>query len=312
MLIDLAKHSAIDLVIGIGGGSALDSAKTISVLITNPGEITDYIEVIGLHKPLITPSVPLIAIPTTSGTGSEVTKNAVIGSTQHHVKVSLRNPYLLPKIALVDPELTLSMPPRITAFTGLDALTQLIEPYTCNNPNPLTDALCHEGIQHIASAIYRVYNNGSDLQSRENMAIASLFSGLALANAKLGAVHGLAGPLGGQIPAPHGAICACLLPYVMEININTLKETSPGHPALQRYESIGKILCGDSTATADAGVQWVRNFCLYTKIPPLSTYGLTVAHFDRIIENAIKSSSMKGNPINLSVDLLRNILQKSL
>lgn len=311
-LVDLARGSSSDLVIGIGGGSALDSAKAIAALLSNPGDVTDYLEVIGLNKPLANPSVPLIAIPTTAGTGSEVTRNAVIGSPHDQVKVSLRSPYLLPRIALVDPELTLHVPPAVTASTGLDTLTQLIEPFTCNQPNPLIDALCREGIQRVAHSIFMAYDNGNDLHAREDMALASLFSGLALANARLGAVHGLAGPLGGEIDAPHGAICACLLPIVMETNLAAMIDRAADNPVLERYATIGKILSGDPAATADTGIQWVVNFCKVAKIRPLSEYGLSEAKFEIILENALKSSSMKGNPITLSKVELRNILQKSL
>src|SRR4030043_2209240 len=312
ILVNLARQTSPDLVIGLGGGSALDTAKAIAVLKSNPGEITDYLEVIGLHKPIVNPTLPLIAIPTTSGTGAEVTKNAVIISTQHNIKVSLRSSYLLPKIALVDPELSVSVPPLITAFTGLDALTQLIEPFTCNDPNPLTDALCREGIQRIARSIYQVFDNGVDLQAREEMSVASLFGGLSLANAKLGAVHGLAGPIGGEIPAPHGAICACLLPHVMEINIAAINEQLPGHPVLDRYNNVGKILCNHPDASATDGMEWIREFCLHAKIPPLSAYGLTEQKISKIIDKAKIASSMKGNPITLSDVELRNILHKSL
>ena len=311
-LVDLTRQYSPDLIIGFGGGSALDSSKATAALLSNPGEVTDYLEIIGLNKPLTNPSLPLIAIPTTSGTGSEVTKNAVLSSLQHLVKVSLRSPYLFPKIALVDPVLTLSVPPPITAFTGLDALTQLIEPYTCNDPNPLTDALCLEGIQRVARSLFQAYDDGSSLQAREDMSLASLFSGLALANARLGAVHGLAGPIGGEIPAAHGAICACLLPYVMEVNLDALLEKAPRHPVLDRFNTIGKILSGDPTATANAGLHWIRNFCRHANIPQLSVYGLSETQFDKILENADKASSMKGNPITLSDHDLRSILQKAL
>jgi len=307
-----ARIGSYHLLIGIGGGSALDTAKATAALLTNPGDITDYLEVIGLNKPLINPSLPLIAIPTTSGTGSEVTRNAVIESPDHHIKVSLRSPYLLPRIAIVDPELTISVPPSITAITGLDALTQLIEPFTCRSPNPLTDVLCLEGIQRVASAIMKVYEDGSNLHAREDMSLASLFSGLALANAKLGAVHGLAGPIGGEIPAHHGAIVASLLPHVMATNIYALINRSPHHPALERYAKIGIMLNGDPAATADTAFQWVRNFCLHANIQPLSSFGLTESHFTKIIEKALKANSMKGNPITLTEDELRNILQRSL
>ena len=307
-----ARQKSLQLVIGIGGGSAIDTAKATAALLTNSGDVTDYLEVIGRNMPLINPSLPLIAVPTTSGTGSEVSRNAVIGSPTHKVKVSLRSNYLLPSIALIDPELTISVPPSITAITGLDALTQLIEPFTCNSPNPLTDAICLEGIQRVAHSLFLAYDEGQDIHAREEMSLASLFSGLALANAKLGAVHGLAGPIGGEISAHHGAICASLLPNAMDVNISALINRSPDHPALERYSKIGKILCGDPMATAESGIRWVRNFCLHAKIQSLSDIGLTEAQFTNIIENAMKASSMRGNPITLTLNELRNILQMSM
>jgi len=311
-LVDHARRISYDLIIGIGGGSALDMSKATAAMLTNPGDITDYLEVVGINKPLINPSLPLIAIPTTAGTGSEVTKNAVIGSPAHHVKVSLRSHYLFPRIALVDPELTITVPPFITAMTGLDALTQLIEPFTCINPNPLTDALCVKGIQSVAHSLNRVYDDGSNITARVDMSLASLFSGLALANAKLGAVHGLAGAIGGEIPAHHGAICSSLLPNVMEANISALINRSPNHPVIERYAKVGKLLSGEPDATAEAAIQWVRNFCLHANIQSLSSFGLTESHFPQIIGKALQASSMKGNPITLTEDELRNILQRSL
>ncbi len=307
-----ARKMTFDVVIGIGGGSALDMAKAVSALLTNPGDVEDYLEVVGLNKPLINPSLPLIAVPTTSGTGSEVTRNAVIGSPIHHVKVSLRSTLLLPRIALVDPELTLSLPPSITASSGLDALTQLIEPFTCNNPNPLTDSICVEGIRRIAHSINNAYDNGNDLPAREDMSIAALFSGFALANTRLGAVHGLAGPIGGEIHAPHGAICAALLAPVMSANVNALIDRSPQHPALERYTEIGRLLSGDPEATANTGIHWVQTFCGLAKNQSLSEFGLTESIFPKIIENAYKASSMKGNPITLIESELRNILRMAL
>lgn len=311
VVLELARRTSIDMVIGIGGGSALDMAKAISALVTNPGDISDYLEVIGLKKTLIHPSLPLIAIPTTSGTGSEVTRNAVINSPEHHVKVSLRSSYLIPRITLVDPELTLTLPPSITAVTGLDALTQLIEPYTCNDPNPLIDALCLDGIQRISRSLYKVYNHPEDLVAREDMSLAALFSGMALANSRLGAVHGLAAPVGGEIQAPHGAICAALLPHVMSTNITALQNRSPEHPALERYSEISKLLNDDPGATAKAGAQWVQRFCTHAHIQPLSNYGLIDSLYPNIIEEAYRASSMRGNPITLSEVELRNILQMS-
>jgi alcohol dehydrogenase class IV len=310
--LEFARQTSIEVVIGIGGGSALDMSKAISALLTNPGELIDYLEVVGPNKPLVNPSLPLIAIPTTSGTGSEVTRNAVIGSPAHNVKVSLRSTYLFPRIALIDPELTLSLPPFTTAVTGLDALTQLIEPYTCLIPNPMVDALCVEGIQRVARSLYQAFDHGDDLAAREDMSLAALFSGMALGNTRLGAVHGLAGPIGGEISAPHGAICAALLPHVMSANLTALQNRSPRHPSLDRYHEIGKLLTGDPEASAHAGILWVRGFCTHARINPLSMYGLSEDLYPEIIENAYKSSSMKGNPITLSEPEMRNILQMSL
>jgi alcohol dehydrogenase class IV len=310
--VERAREEKPDGIIGVGGGSAIDTAKAIAALLTNPGDVTDYLEVIGLNKQLTNPSIPLIAIPTTSGTGSEVTRNAVIGIPTHHVKVSIRSPHLLPRIALIDPELTISVPPLITAMTGLDTLTQLIEPFTCNSPNPLTDAICLEGIQRVANSLIRSYDNGIDLNAREDMSLAALFSGLALANARLGAVHGLAGPIGGEIAAPHGAICASLLPNVLATDFSALINRAPKHPVLVRYATVGKLLCGDPSATPAKGIQWIQDFCSHSNIRPLSSFGLAENQFNDIIEKALKSSSMKGNPITLYPDELRNILQMSM
>ncbi len=310
--VDFARQLSANLVIGIGGGSTLDAAKATAALLANPGEVTDYLEVVGSNRPLTNPSIPLIEIPTTAGTGSEFTRNAVIGVPSHHVKVSIRSPYLLPKVALVDPELTLNVPPEVTAYTGLDALTQLIEPFTCSSPNPFVDALCFEGIQHVARSFVRAYDDGSDLQARTDMSLASLFSGLALANARLGAVHGLAGPIGGEIPAHHGAICASLLPWTMETNINALTHRAPNDPALERYRLIGKLLSGKPDASAGDAVQWVMDTCAHMNIQPLSKYGLVEDHFPELVEKAKKASSMKGNPITLSDEEIRSILQHSL
>jgi alcohol dehydrogenase class IV len=289
----------------------LDTAKAVSGFLTNPGNVIDYLEVIGGSLPIKFPSVPLIAVPTTAGTGTEVTRNAVIGSTIHHVKVSLRSLYLLPRIALIDPELTISLPPSITASTGLDALTQLIEPYTSNSPTPLTDAVCIEGMRRIARSLMRAYDHGQDLEAREDMSLAALLGGMALANSRLGAVHGFAGVIGGEIYAPHGEVCASLLPAVMAINLTALRERLPHHPAIERFVLIARLLTEDPAATAEDGIQWIRDFCQHASIQSLSKLGLTKSEYPRVIEKAQKSSSMKGNPLILSDNELRNILEAS-
>ncbi len=301
-----------DGVIGLGGGSVLDAGKAIAILATNPGDVLDYLEVIGKGGTLTQAPLPYIAIPTTAGTGTEVTRNAVIESPAHGVKVSLRSPLMLPRLALIDPELTYSVPPAVTASTGLDALTQLIEPFVSVKANPLTDALCREGMRKAARALKRVYENGADKEARERMSLASLFSGLAMANAALGAVHGFAGPLGGMLHAPHGVVCARLLPLVMEANLNALKARAPGHPSLARYTEIAQILTTDPDASAADGVTWVSVLVQDLQIPPLAAYGMTRAHFPEAVEKTLKSSSFKGNPIPLTAMELTGILERAL
>jgi alcohol dehydrogenase class IV len=307
-----AREAVCDLVIGFGGGSVLDTGKAIAALLTNPGDPLDYLEVIGKGQPLAAPPAPYIAIPTTAGTGAEVTRNAVLASPEHRVKVSLRSPLMLPDVALVDPELTYSVPPDITAYTGLDALTQVIEPYVSHLANPLTDALCREGIMRAGRSLQRAVEHGDDVTAREDMALASLLGGLALANAKLGAVHGFAGPFGGMFHAPHGAVCAALLPHVMAANVDVLQQRAPEHPALGRYDEIGRLLTGRSDATAQNGVTWVSELCAALDVPELATYGLKETDFDDLIAKSAQSSSMKGNPIALTPEDLRAILHRAL
>ena len=300
------------MVIGLGGGSVLDTGKAISALVTNPGDVFDYLEVIGKGQSLMNAPLPYIAIPTTAGTGSEVTRNAVIESAEQNVKVSLRSPAMLPRVALVDPELTYNLPPDITASAGLDALTQLIEPFVSVKANPLTDAICREGMVQAARSLRRAYQDGTDTEARQGMSLASLLGGLALANAALGAVHGFAGPLGGMLHAPHGALCARLLPLVMEANIRTLETRQPEHPTLGRYIEIAKILTGDKEATAREGVKWTMELVDDLKIPGLSKFGMSEEDFSEAVEKTMKANSFKGNPIALNEKELREILEKAL
>jgi alcohol dehydrogenase class IV len=307
-----ARAQKCDLVIGIGGGSALDTGKAIAALLTNGGHPLDYLEVIGRGKPLTRPAAPYIAIPTTAGTGAEVTRNAVLGSPDHQVKVSLRSPLMLPRLAIVDPELTYDLPPAITASTGLDALTQVLEPFVSHLANPLTDALCREGLHRAARSLRRAYEHGHDTAARADMALTSLCGGLALANAKLGAVHGFAGPFGGMFSAPHGATCAALLPHVMAVNVQALQTRQPDSAALIRYTEVAQILTGRETAAARDGVEWVQALCRDLQIPPLSTYGLTEADFPALIEKSARASSMKGNPLELTGAEMAEILSRAL
>jgi alcohol dehydrogenase class IV len=308
----LARSENCPLIIGIGGGSSIDAAKAIAALLANEGELFDYLEVIGRGGALTRPSVPFIAVPTTAGAGAEVTRNAVLASPEHRVKASLRSPLMLARIALVDPELTYGLPPALTATTGLDALTQLIEPYVSCRANPLTDSICVEGIRRAAGSLRRAFENGSDKSAREDMAIASLFGGLALANAGLGAVHGFAAPIGGMFSAPHGAVCASLLPHVMEANLIALRERGPHRDAVRRYTEVARLLTGSERANAADGVTWVEHLRTHLGIPPLRRYGVTANDLPSIVERALQASSMKANPIALTPDELRQVLTRAL
>ncbi len=307
-----AREAKCDLVLGFGGGSALDSGKAIAALLTNGGDPLDYLEVIGGGQALTQPPLPYVAIPTTAGTGAEVTRNAVLASPEHRVKVSLRSPLMLPRLAVIDPELTHTLPPAVTASTGLDALTQVIEPYVSNGANPLTDALCREGIHRAARSLRRAYERGDDAEAREDMALASLFGGLALANAKLGAAHGFAGPLGGMFSAPHGAICGRLLPHVMAVNVQALQERQPDSRALHRYDRVAQILTGHPGAVAADGVEWVQELCDALRVPPLADFGVTPLDFSTLIEKGSVASSMRGNPIKLTPGEMREILARAI
>lgn len=307
-----ARRTGCDLVIGFGGGSPLDAGKAIAALLTNGGEPLDYLEVIGKGQPISKPAAPYLAIPTTAGPGTEVTRNSVLKSPEHRMKVSMRSPLLLPQVALLDPELTYALPPAVTASTGLDAFTQVLEAYVSNKANPLTDAICREGMARAARSLRRAFENGNDTTAREDMAITSLFGGLALANAKLGAVHGFAGPAGGMFPIPHGTVCAKLLPFVMEANVRALQDRQPESPILQRYDEIAQILTGNSSASSSDGVQWVQNLCDVLQVPPLSNYGMTEEDIPTLVEKSAKSSSMRGNPIVLTPDELRQIVEQAM
>lgn len=307
-----AGMAGAEVVIGIGGGSVMDAAKAVAAKLPNPGDFLDYLEVIGQGRPLANPSLPCIAVPTTAGTGAEVTRNAVLRSVRHGVKISLRSPGMLPQRAIVDPELTLDLPPEVTAATGLDALTQLQEAFVNRKANPLTDALCREGLRRAARSLATAFSRGGDRGAREDMALASLFGGLALANAGLGAVHGFAGPLGGMVPAPHGQICGALLPGVMGANIRALQERVPDHPALARYRETAVLLTGREGATPEEGVDWVRQLLEVLALPSLGRQGFAADQTAEAVAKARQASSMKGNPLSLTENELTAIFQGSL
>ncbi len=307
-----AREAGCDMVIALGGGSAIDAGKAIAALLSNAGDPLDYLEIVGRGQPLARPSVPFIAIPTTAGTGSEVTRNAVLASPQHRLKASLRSRYMLPTLAVIDPALTLHLPPAITASTGLDALTQLIEPYVSNRANPMTDLHCIEGMRLASSALRRAFHNGSDLAARTEMSFASLLGGLALANAGLGSVHGYAAPIGGMFDAPHGAICAALLPHGLRVNIAALRAAPPNVEPLLRYTTVARILTGDNAAMPEDAAEWIASLCADLEIPPLRAYGVREADVPALAEQAARTSSMKSNPIILSPRQLEDLLTSAL
>ncbi len=304
------KQHECDFVVGLGGGSAIDAGKAIAALASNSGEPLDYLEVVGRGGSLENPPLPYIAIPTTAGTGSEVTRNAVLASPEHGVKASLRSPPMLPRVAVVDPELTIGLPPEVTASTGLDALTQLIEPYVSCRANPMTDLFCVEGMSHVTASLARAYRDGTDRAARESMSFASLLGGLALANAGLGVVHGFAAPIGGTLDAPHGAVCAALLPHGMAVNIRAARERSA--TTLQRFTDVAQILTGNADALPEDGAEWVRRLCSDLGIRPLSAFGVTQSLVPELVGKASKASSMKANPIPLTRAELTEVLELSL
>lgn len=311
-ILELSRKNQCEVVVAIGGGSVLDSGKTIAALMTNTNDIMDYLEVIGNGVPVSKKSLPFIAVPTTSGTGAEATKNATILSAPHKVKVSIRSPYMLPDVVLLDPQLTVSVPKDVTASTGLDALTQVLEPYVSKMANPITDAFAKEGLVRAARSLKKAYDQGDDIDAREDMAIASLFGGISLANAKLGAVHGFAGVLGGMFPIPHGVVCARLLPFVTRKNIEVLNARDPQNPAVKRYEDVAQLLTGNPNAKAMDGVAWLEALCKHLDVAPLSHFGVKEEFFEEIINKSMNASSMKGNPIDLTFDELKDILLQAL
>lgn len=294
----LCRALRADVVIAIGGGSVIDAGKAIAALAPNSGEPLDYLEVVGRGLPLAHPSLPVIAVPTTAGTGTEVTRNAVLGSTEHGVKASLRSPFMLPKAAVIDPLLTLDLPPAITASTGLDALTQLIEPYLSVRANAMTDLFCLEGLKCVARSLRRAFDDGHDRGARIDMSFAALLGGLSLANAGLGVVHGHAAPIGGMFPAPHGAVCAALLPHGLTVNLRACRERQPA--TVERFATIARRLTGNPDAAPEDGVAWVQELCQYLGVPALRSYGILQTDLAEIANRAAQASSMKANALPLT------------
>jgi alcohol dehydrogenase class IV len=291
-----------DVVLAVGGGSPIDLAKAAAMLLANGGDPMDYLEVVGRGQPITRDPLPLVAAPTTAGTGAEVTANAVLGVPEHGVKVSLRHPRMVPRHAVVDPALTLDCPPAVTAASGMDALTQCLEPYVSNRANPVTDGWARTGLLAAGRSLRVAHRDGADLAARTDMALCSTLGGLALANAKLGAVHGFAGVLGGLCGASHGAVCAALLTPVCRANLARADADLRG-----RFDAVARWLTGDAGALAEDGVAWLDRLVDDLGIPPLAAHGLTARQAEEVVAMAARASSMQGNPVPLTAEELTDV-----
>lgn len=304
-------ESGGDAVVGFGGGSALDVAKAVAVLATSGADPLEHLEVIGSGRPITTPGLPCVAVPTTAGTGSEVTRNSVLSG--NGVKASLRGPLMLPSIAIVDPDLLAGIPAQTIAASGMDALAQVIEPFLSRRANPFSDALARDGIRRSARSLRRAYLEGMSAgEVRQDLAVTSLFGGLCLANAGLGAVHGLAAALGARLSAPHGAVCAATLAAAVAVNRRALRDREPASPALARIEELGPLLTGDPAAGADAAIEWLAGLTGDLQVPGLRTYGLSDAEIGEVVTAAQRASSMRANPLDLTDGEVAEIVQRSL
>ena len=306
-----AREARPDVIVAWGGGSVIDLAKAVGVLVRGDGSVLDHLEVVGRGAPLPAAAVPVVAVPTTAGTGAEATANSPILSPEHGVKASLRSPAMVPVVACVDPELTVACPPAVTASAGVDALTQCLEPFTSIQANPVTDALAREGLMRAARGLRRAFADGSDLDARTDMSLCALLSGMALASSKLGAVHGLAAPLGGLLGAAHGQVCAAVLAATTEANVRALRSREPGSPALARYTEAARLLTGDADAALEDGVAWIRQTVALLGVPGLASLGLADADHGRVADAALAASSMAGNPVRLTRDEVLEILDRS-
>jgi alcohol dehydrogenase class IV len=302
-----AKARGCDVVVGVGGGSAIDSAKAVAGLLTNGGSAVDYMEVVGRGQKIARAATPWIAVPTTAGTGAEATRNAVIGLPERRFKASLRSELLMARVAVIDPGLGVDVPAEVTARSGMDALCQLIESYTSTGAQPVTDALALRGIELAAASLVRAFRDGQDVAAREGMALAAYLSGVTLTNAGLGAVHGFAAPLGANYPVPHGTVCAALLPHVIAANLR-----AGPREVTERYAGVGRVLAGDSKLAAEEAawgcVRFTAGLVKELGIPPLGKFGIAEADVSEMVGLARKASSMRFNPVVLSDEALAGVL----
>lgn len=300
----IARENKCDAILAIGGGSVIDTGKAISGLITNDGNLIDYLEGVGLGKKLVKKPAPFIAIPTTSGTGSEVTKNAVISSVKDNFKKSFRDDNLVPDVAIVDPLLTLTLPKLQTAASAMDALTQLIEVYVTKEPKPITDKLALYGISQCMNSIEEVYNDGCNLEARERVALASLLSGICLANSRLGAVHGIAAGIGAHYYVPHGVACAVLLPHIIELNLES---------RINRYAEVSRTLIKTEHSLNEIAafdlIDYIKNLQNMFGLTDFKNYNIAVKDLNKIAASS-RGNSMRGNPIYLDDKTIIKVLTK--
>ena len=306
--------AGIDVVLGIGGGSALDAAKAIAGLLRVRRSVMDYLEGVGPELRYEGPAVPLIAVPTTAGTGSEATKNAVLSTHgQEGFKKSFRDDKLVAEYAIVDPDLLASCPREVIAANGMDALTQLLESYVSVKANPLTDALAESGLRAARDGLLALFESGgADAAARGRMAYASMISGITLAQAGLGSVHGLASPLGAFYPIPHGVVCGTLVAAATDVNVAALRLRDPGGRALRKYARLAEILTGESIPGQETAlsrlVELLHRWTRALRLPPLENYGIKENELDRVVANS-RGSSMKTNPIVLTDAEVRRVME---
>ncbi|MGH2722425.1 MAG: iron-containing alcohol dehydrogenase [Actinomycetota bacterium] len=304
------REAACTAVLAVGGGSVIDTAKAVAAVAAVGGQAIDYVEDVGGGRSLPRRGLPLVAMPTTAGSGSEVTRNSVLRVPDRAVKRSMRSDHLLPRVAVVDPALSAGAPVPVAAAAGLDALTHLVEAYVTVGAQPVTDALAVPGMRMALAALRKLAAGAADTPSGEQMALASLYGGIALANAGLGAVHGLVAPLGGAFAVPHGAACACLLPHTLTANHRALRERMPGHPALVRYEEIAGIVNPGGTSIERAA-ESLEGLRIALGVAPLGAYGIAATAFPDILAGC-RGGSMRGNPVVLTDGELAGILSAAL
>lgn len=307
-----ARQHRADVILSVGGGSVIDVGKAVAVLVTNDADPLDYLEVVGRGQPITRPGLAHIAVPTTAGTGAEVTRNAVLASPEHRRKISLRSPHLLPRVAVVDPALTTQCPPQVTAAAGIDALTQCLEALVSTTANPITETLAREGLRRGANALGRAFHDGSDLAARSDMALCGLLSGLALANSGLGAVHGFAGTIGGLLRAPHGLVCAALLAPVVAQNLAAMRRRDPANPAITRYGEAAAALSSHArTPPPGELARLLDDLVASLGLPGLGALGMKPGHVEPVVRDSASASSMRTNPIALTREEMQRALRKA-